>query len=113
MDERPRALTGARGTAFAFTAPASEAIAARYKRAMPTGFTPPAPPSAPGDLLFNRYRYLREIGRGGMGRVLLARDEVLGIEVALKLVPEEVVRDADGLGDLKREVLRGMRLSHP
>jgi serine/threonine protein kinase len=64
-------------------------------------------------VLFNRYRYLREIGQGGMGRVILARDEVLAIDVALKLVPEEVVRDIGGLRDLKREVLRGMALSHP
>ncbi len=74
---------------------------------------PPAHYSAPGTLLFNRYRTLRELGRGGMGCVLLARDEVLGIDVALKLVPDEVVRDTDGLRDLKREVLRGMKLSHP
>jgi serine/threonine protein kinase len=48
-----------------------------------------------------------------MGRVVLATDEVLSIDVALKLVPEEVVRDAGGLRDLKAEVLRGMALSHP
>lgn len=77
-------------------------------------FTPElsAAPVPEGALLFNRYRYLREIGRGGMGRVILAHDEVLAIDVALKLVPEEVVRDAGGLRDLKREVLRGMALSH-
>jgi serine/threonine protein kinase len=72
-----------------------------------------APPVPEGAMLFNRYRYLREIGRGGMGRVILAHDEILAIDVALKLVPEEVVQDTGGLRDLKREVLRGMALSHP
>jgi serine/threonine protein kinase len=78
---------------------------------LPPELNAPAVPE--GAVLFNRYHYLREIGRGGMGRVILARDEVLAIEVALKLVPDEVVRDAGGLRDLKREVLRGMALTHP
>ncbi|MDB6152002.1 MAG: hypothetical protein JWL90_455 [Chthoniobacteraceae bacterium] len=64
-------------------------------------------------LLFGRYRPIRELGRGGMGVVMEARDEVLGLSVALKMVPDQVFHDTEGIGDLKKEVLRGMALTHP
>lgn len=66
-----------------------------------------------GELLFGRYQVLRELGRGGMGLVLLAHDRELDIDIAVKLVPDLLVRDAEGLDELKREVLRGMTLTHP
>jgi serine/threonine protein kinase len=63
-------------------------------------------------LLFGRYRRLRELGRGGMGVVSLAQDEVLGVPVALKLLPEEISRDTEELESLRKEVLRGIALTH-
>lgn len=65
-----------------------------------------------GQLLFGRYRVERELGRGGMGRVLLAFDTKLHIQVAVKLVPEQLVPDTEAINDLRREVLRGMALTH-
>lgn len=65
------------------------------------------------NVLFGRYRVERELGRGGMGVVWLAHDQVLGIAVALKLVPEALARSADDLESLRKEVLRGIALTHP
>ena len=64
-------------------------------------------------IYFNRYRVVRELGRGGMGVVFLATDELLGIPVALKLLPAEVVQDGEAIAELRAEVLRGIALTHP
>lgn len=71
---------------------------------------PETPPFLPGTLLFQRYRVERELGAGGMGVVLLAKDEKLGKPVAVKMMPN---LDARGVEELRREVLRGMELTHP
>jgi tetratricopeptide (TPR) repeat protein len=61
-------------------------------------------PVAPPDRL-GKYRSLREIGRGAMGRVYEATDPVLGRRVALKVL------DADSLGpEAVRRFLREARL---
>lgn len=48
-----------------------------------------------------------------MGVVLLARDTALEIPVAIKLLPDAVVKDTEAVADLRREVLRGIALTHP
>ena len=60
-----------------------------------------------------RYTLLRQLGRGGMGVVWLARDGELGEDVALKLLPEEMAADLVALNELKRETSKSRRLSHP
>lgn len=75
---------------------------------------PSGPDAAPAPAVyFGRYRVVRELGRGGMGVVFLAHDELLGIPVALKLLPPEVVQDAEAIAELRAEVLRGIALTHP
>src|SRR6185436_14280138 len=64
-------------------------------------------------LLFRRYKILRELGRGGMGVVVLAHDTALDISVAVKVLPNPLLNDSDGILALRKEVLRGMALMHP
>jgi CHASE1-domain containing sensor protein len=75
--------------------------------------SPASPRGAPGALTgrIGRYTLLRPLGRGGMGVVHLARDELLGRSVALKLL------DRGGTPKLQARLLieaRSLaRLSHP
>jgi len=55
----------------------------------------------------------REIGRGGMGVVYLARDTRLGRSVAIKALPAAFVADADRLARFEREARTLAALNHP
>jgi serine/threonine protein kinase/formylglycine-generating enzyme required for sulfatase activity len=71
---------------------------------------PPLRPPEVGDRLGGRYDLIRLLGEGGAGRVFQARDNALGIQVAVKLIPERA-----GVGEaspLKAEALAAMRLAH-
>ena len=58
-----------------------------------------------------RFQLIRELGRGGFGRVYLARDESLGRDVALK-VPRSVFAD-DPSARLQGEASLAALLDHP
>jgi len=66
-----------------------------------------------GERRFCRFVLERSLGRGGMGVVWLARDEMLGEPVALKLLPEVLATDPQALADLRRETRSARLLSHP
>jgi serine/threonine-protein kinase len=53
------------------------------------------------------------IGRAGMGEVYLAKDEKLGREVAIKVLPEEFAKDADRIARFQREAKLLASLNHP
>ncbi|MGH2719652.1 MAG: serine/threonine-protein kinase, partial [Actinomycetota bacterium] len=60
-----------------------------------------------------RYRLGEVIGTGGMGTVLRASDELLGREVALKLLREDLVGDPRALARFRQEARIAAQLSHP
>ncbi len=71
----------------------------------------------PGALLAHRYRLVEQLGRGGMGVVWRARDEVFGRDVAIKevLLPPHLT-DAERetvVQRTRREARVAARLSHP
>ena len=59
------------------------------------------------------YEIIREIGRGGMGVVYLARDTKLDRDVAIKCLPEELADDVDRLARFEREAKLLASLNHP
>jgi serine/threonine protein kinase len=59
------------------------------------------------------YEVGEEVGRGGMGVVYAARDERLGRDVALKMLPAAFSRDARARERLSREARAAAALSHP
>ena len=67
---------------------------------------------AAGEKLFGRYVLKSILGRGGMGIVWRAFDEQLDRDVALKFLPELIIRDRAVLDDLKRETKRSLELTH-
>jgi serine/threonine protein kinase len=60
-----------------------------------------------------RYEVITALGKGGMGEVYLARDTTVGRDVALKLLPDAVVSDANRLRRLRREARLLASLNHP
>ena len=90
------------------------ATAATHLRPEPVAARgPDAGRYGPGDVLARRYRIVERVGKGGMGEVYHADDLTLDQPVALKLLPEKLVRDPERLKGLRSEVRISRQISHP
>jgi serine/threonine-protein kinase len=69
-------------------------------------------PGAAGELLAERYRLARLMGRGGMGEVIAARDEQIGREVAIKRMKAAAPSERAIQRFLREASIQG-RLEHP
>ncbi|MEJ7730729.1 MAG: serine/threonine-protein kinase [Polyangiaceae bacterium] len=68
----------------------------------------------PGRVVLGRYRVERELGRGGMGAVYLAKDSKLGEQVALKVISSALAGDPEqAVARFHREVQASRRVTHP
>jgi serine/threonine-protein kinase len=65
-----------------------------------------------GDRLGNWIVY-KELGRGGMGRVYLGREELTGKQVALKVLAAELAQEVGFLQRFQREIEALQKLDHP
>src|SRR5207244_1414382 len=65
------------------------------------------------ELLAGRYSIERELGRGGMGIVLLARDVALDRPVAIKLLPPHLATRPDERERFLQEARTAAGLAHP
>jgi len=69
-------------------------------------------PLSPGTTL-GHYRLVDVIGEGGMGVVWRAHDASLGRDVAIKVLPDLLARDAERLARFEREARLLASLQHP
>src|SRR5262249_47205911 len=74
---------------------------------------PTLPPILPGQVLVSRYHIERELGRGGMGAVFLARDAQLGELVALKVISAHLAGEAVAAAErFRREASAARKITH-
>jgi serine/threonine-protein kinase len=66
-----------------------------------------------GTVIDGRYRVLLRIGSGGMADVYLAEDQLLGRQVAVKLLHHRFAEDQEFVERFRREASSAAGLSHP
>lgn len=66
----------------------------------------------PGHILGGRYRVIRELGRGGFGTVLQVADQMVGEEIALKLINPQIVQEESTIARFMHEVRYARRITH-
>ena len=90
------------GKGAAFAAPVARAVMERLLRMI-----------EPGTMIDGRYRVISRLGSGGMADVYLAQDQLLGREVAVKVLHHHFAEDHEFVERFRREASSAAALSHP
>ena len=77
---------------------------------LPTALAAPDDAASPPPDLPDRFRVKGLLGRGGMGRVFLCEDRDLEVDVAVKVLPEELVSEEKALEAIEREAKLAAKL---
>jgi eukaryotic-like serine/threonine-protein kinase len=91
--------------------PAIEVVAEALARENP--LPDPQNPTIEIGTMIAHYRLTAKVGEGGMGEVYRARDTKLRRDVALKILPQTMVHDADRMARFEREAQVLASLNHP
>ena len=66
----------------------------------------------PGDVIGDRYKVKREVGRGGFGVVLLVEDQMVQEDIALKVISPQLMQDEVAIARMVHEVRYARRITH-
>ncbi|HEX8954225.1 MAG TPA: serine/threonine-protein kinase, partial [Polyangia bacterium] len=66
-----------------------------------------------GDIVGDRYKVVRPIGHGAMGKVFLAENQAIGLKVAIKLLKPELLANPDFRLRFKHEAEAVAAIQHP
>lgn len=66
-----------------------------------------------GRVIAERYRILRKVGEGGMGKVYLAEHITMGRMCAIKVMHPTLRSDPEAVGRFRREAANSARINHP
>ncbi len=66
----------------------------------------------PDIVIGDRYKIIKELGRGGRGVIYQVLDLELGMIIAIKFLPQELANNPQAVEDLKKEAKACMLLSH-
>ena len=65
-----------------------------------------------GDILDNRYTYLRRIGKGAFGTVILMEDSAVGEQIILKFLNAHIAADAETMQRFVHELKFSRKITH-
>ncbi|MFW5452311.1 HEAT repeat domain-containing protein [Thioalkalivibrio sulfidiphilus] len=66
----------------------------------------------PGEMIGDRYRYVRRVGRGAFGTVLLVEDEVISESLILKVLHPQMASDEDMIKRFVQEMRLSRKITH-